>query len=236
MKYSSGLAKKEREDIFKLFTENRRLKFNEIEKYIKIRSNMVSYHIEQMQKEGLLQKKDEYYFLTKDAEKYLPILSHLVGKEMSPLPVVLVALINKDKILLIQRKKRPYRNYWSMIGGKILLEESIQEAAKRHIEEKTKINADFKSINSTLHERVLDDDLVKHSFILLFIEMTTKETAFKESAHGKLKWVKISDVDNEKIIPSDLWLIKNKLNKKTDYNSAFMNENEEELTSFKIIK
>ena len=56
MKYSSGLAKKEREEIFKLFTENRRLKFSEIEKNIKIRSNMVSYHLEQMQKEGLLQR------------------------------------------------------------------------------------------------------------------------------------------------------------------------------------
>ena len=67
--------KKEREEIFRLFLNCDRLKFSDIEKALKIRSNMVSYHIEQMQKEKLLEKKGEYYFLTAGADKYSDIFS-----------------------------------------------------------------------------------------------------------------------------------------------------------------
>jgi len=49
-----------------------------------------------------------------------------------------------------------------------------------------------------------------------------------------LKWFKIKDVVKEKIIPSDFWLIKNKLNSKIEVNSAKMQEQEGELKEFKI--
>lgn len=235
MRYSGGLVKKEREQIFKLFLENDKLKFNKIEKALKIRSNMVSYHLEKMQEEGLVEKKGFYYYLTKKAERYLPIIPHIIGKELSPLPAVLVALVNNDKILLIKRRIRPYKDYWSLIGGKMLLEESFKEASKRLIKQKTGINAEFESINSVLHERVEGDEIIKHSFILFFTKMRTKEAKFKESEYGELKWFNISEVDKEKIIPSDLWLIKNKLNAKIDVRSAHMSENQGELESFEFI-
>ena len=235
MRYSGGLVKKEREQIFKLFLENDKLKFNKIEKALKIRSNMVSYHLEKMQEEGLVEKKGFYYYLTKKAERYLPIIPHIIGKELSPLPAVLVALVNNDKILLIKRRIRPYKDYWSLIGGKMLLEESFKEASKRLIKQKTGINAEFESINSVLHERVEGDEIIKHSFILFFTKMRTKEAKFKESEYGELKWFNISEVDKEKIIPSDLWLIKNKLNAKIDVKSAHMSENQGELESFEFI-
>ncbi|MBW2990674.1 NUDIX domain-containing protein [Candidatus Woesearchaeota archaeon] len=234
MRFSGGLVKKEREQIFKLFLQNDRLKFNEIEKALCIRSNMVSYHLEKMQEEGLVEKKGFYYFLTKKAERYLPIIPHVIGKELSPLPVVLVALVNNDKVLLIKRKIRPYKDYWSLIGGKMLLKESFEDASARLIKQKTSIDAEFESINSVLHERVQGDEIIKHSFILFFTKMRTKQKNFKESEYGKLKWFKVDRVDKEKIIPSDLWLIKNKINSETDVKSAFMNENKGELTSFNI--
>lgn len=235
MRYSGGLVKKEREQIFKLFLENDKLKFNKIEKALKIRSNMVSYHLEKMQEEELIEKKGFYYYLTKKAERYLPIIPHIIGKELSPLPAVLVALVNNNKILLIKRRIRPYKDYWSLIGGKMLLEESFKESSKRLIKQKTGINAEFESINSVLHERVEEDEIIKHSFILFFTKMRTKEAKFKESEYGKLKWLNINEVDKEKIIPSDLWLIKNKLNAKIDVKSAHMSENQGELESFKFI-
>ena len=137
---------------------------------------------------------------------------------------------------MIKRKKRPYKDYWSMIGGKIMLEESIQEAALRHAKEKTGINAEFESVNSLLHERVSGDEIVKHSFILIFVKMKTKETKLKESSHGELEWFKITEIEKEKLIPSDAWLIKNKLNSKINYNEATMNEKDGELSEFNIVK
>ncbi len=236
MKYSGSLVKKERELIFKLFLDRNKLKFNEIEKEIKIRSNMVSYHLEKMQKEGILEKKDNYYLLTKTSERYIPIFSNLVGAELSPLPVILVAVMNKNKILMIKRNKRPYKNYWSMIGGKMLLEESFESASLRQIKEKANLDSKFISINSVLHERVEGDNIIKYSFILFFTKVKTNQSKFKETKPGILKWFTLKQLKKEKVIPSDLWLIKNKLNFKIEVKSAYMNENEGELFGFKILE
>ncbi len=236
MKCAGGLAKKEREQIFELFIRNIRLKFNQIEKAINIRSNMVSYHLKEMQKEGLIEKKEEYYGLTKTAEKYLPIMPQVMGKELGPLPVVLIALTRKNKILLIKRNKRPYQNYWSMIGGKMRLEENFEEASRRLIKEKTAIDAQYEGLKSIMHEQVIGDEIIKHGFILFFTKMTTKEAGFKESEHGKLGWFSINKIKNEKIIPSDAWLIKNKLNSRTRIASIQINEKQGDLVSFKIRK
>lgn len=236
MKYTGSLVKKEREQIFKLFLDKNKLKFSEIEKEIGIRSNMVSYHLEKMQKEKLLEKRGEHYFLTKNAEKYLPIFSNLIGKELSPLPVILVALVNKDKILLIKRNRRPYKNYWSLIGGKMLLEEDFEKASLRQVKEKSDIDCKYISLNSVLHERVKGEGIIKHSFILFFTKTKTNDDEFKESLHGELKWFNIKDIGKkEKIIPSDLWLIKNKLKSKVDVVNATMSENKGNLSRFKIL-
>jgi len=234
MKYTGSLVKKEREQIFRLFLDNTKLKFSEIEKQTGIRSNMVSYHIEKMQKEGLLEKRRGHYFLTKNAEKYLPIFSNLIGKELSPLPVILVAVMNKGKILLIKRNRRPYKNYWSLIGGKMLLKENFEQASLRQIKEKTDIDCKFVSLNSVLHERIKGDGIIKHSFILFFTKVKTGKINFKETSSGKLKWFDIKKIEKNKIIHSDLWLIENKLNSKIDVKNATMLEKEGKLSRFKI--
>lgn len=230
MRYSGSLVKKERENIFRMFLENNRLKFNEIEKKLEIRSNMVSYHLDKMQEEGLLEKKGMYYYLTKEAERFLPIIPHIIGKEMSPLPVILVAVVKKGKILLVKRRRRPYKGYWSLIGGKMLIEESFSESSKRLVKEKTGLDADFESINAVLHEKVEGDEIVKHSFILFFTRVGLEKGEITESEHGKLKWFEVDKL--EKVIPSDEWLIKNKIDSKVNVDEAVMEEKEGKLISF----
>ena len=214
------IIEKERREIFKLFLKHDKLKFNEIEGLLKIRSNFLAYYLKEMQKEKLIDKKKGYYCLNKNAEKYLPVLSQI--NEVGPLPVVLAALINKDRILLMKRKIRPYKDYYGLIGGKIKMEEDFKEASLRIIKEKTSLNSEFISLNSVFYERVFEK-IIKHSFILFFAKLKTAETEFKESSYGSLKWFNLNKL-NRKIIPSDLWLIKNKLNSKLDLNSAFLTE------------
>lgn len=236
MRYSGGLVKKEREQIFRLFSVNAKLKFSEIEKALKIRSNMVSYHLEKMQQEGLLEKKGEYYCLTKKAERYLPIIPHVIGQELSPLPVILAAVMHKDRILMIKRSKRPYQNYWCLIGGKMQIEESFREAAERVVKEKTGLDAEFGRIASVLYERVESDDIVKHGFIHFFVLMQSASREFRQSGSGELKWFSVKDLDKERIIPSDLWLIKNKLNSRAGVVDSVLQEQDGELTGFRVLK
>src|SRR3989344_4548198 len=98
MRYTGGLAKKEREDIFKLFLDKHKLKFSEIEKKLQLRSNMIAYHIEQMQRDGLLHKQGDSYALTREGEKFIPLFSHVTGMELGPVPVILIAVVRRDKI------------------------------------------------------------------------------------------------------------------------------------------
>ena len=79
------LANKEREDIFKLFTTNTALQFNEIEKATNIPSNKLAYHIDELVKqcvtlEGQIEK------LTAENEKLTAekTLSKTIVKEIKP--------------------------------------------------------------------------------------------------------------------------------------------------------
>jgi len=236
MKYKSSIAKKEREEIFKLFLNNSKLKFNQIEKAIKIRSNMISYHLDKMQEDNILIKKDEYYQLTNDAEKYVPIFENIIGEKLSPVPIILVAVINNEnnKILLIKRNKRPYKNYWSMIGGKMLLNEDFKEASLRIVKEKTGLDSEFISFNAVFQEKVKIENNVKNNFILFFTKVKTNQEKFRISEHGTLEWINIENINKNNTIPSDYWLIINKLNDITEVFNAEMQENNEILDNFKI--
>ena len=70
---SKILEKKERAAIFKQFLDCYKLKFNEIEKATKISSNTLAYHLNALIKENILEKKNDFYILTKNAEKYIPL-------------------------------------------------------------------------------------------------------------------------------------------------------------------
>ena len=177
------LNKKEREAIFKLFLNKNKIKFTEIERSLNIKSNKLAYHLNKLQKEGLLEKKRDYYNLTKNAEKYIPIFSNITGENLSPLAVILVAVVNKDKILLIKRNNRPYKNHWCLIGGKMQFGESFKQSSLRLVNEKSGIDSKFISINSVLHETVKSEDKVKHDFILFFTKVYSDYFKYTESKY-----------------------------------------------------
>ncbi len=203
-------------DVFALFLTQDKLKFSDIEKQLHARSNKISYHITQMQKQGILEKKGLYYSLTTHAEKMIPLFSELSAtiSDIGPLPVILVAVTYKNKILLVKRNKRPYKDYWSMIGGKMLHHETVQEASLRKVQQKTGLQTRFVSVNALLHERVHGDDVVKHSFLLLFTKVESSSIKFHASASGELKWFDFEKINSLHIIPSDKLLIETHLHKK----------------------
>jgi ADP-ribose pyrophosphatase YjhB (NUDIX family) len=189
------------EQIFELFLDNYKLKFSDIEKKLQTRSNKLAYHLEQMQKDGLLQKQGTLYSLTREGEKRIPHFE----KGKAPLPVILVAPVRRGKVLLVQRTKRPYKDYWGLPGGRMLADETVQGACERKLREHG-VEGSYESLNAIAHELVKDEDL-KHNFILFFTKAKVK------SPDGK--WFSLNKLP-EKIIPSDLWLLKNKLDANID--------------------
>lgn len=57
---------------------------------------------------------------------------------------VVIFLFTKDykKVLMVKRNKKPYKNCWNGIGGKIKNEETNEQAAIRECYEEIKIKLD----------------------------------------------------------------------------------------------
>lgn len=186
-------------DILQLFLYEKKLKFNEIEKSLNVRSNKIAYHLKNLVKKKILEKSDEDYQLTETAEKIIPYLS----EKNSPLPVILIAISkNKNKIFLHKRNKRPFKEKLSLPGGRILEGETIRGAVKR-IMKKYFVDANFKKINSISLEQVKKQKRNVHSFLLIFATAKTKD---------KIEFTDI-EKNKKKIISSDYKLIKKDLGK-----------------------
>jgi len=184
------------DQILKSFLYNHKLKFSEIEKIIKIRSNKLTYHLKKLIKKGILAKEKDCYKLSETAESLIPYLT----KKQAVLPVILILIERKSKIFLYKRTKRPYKDKLSLPGGRIILGETIPKATERIMKEKFNIKCKFKKINSVCLEHVKKDKKIVHSFLLILTTATTKDK------------IKYTDINKKKIISSDYKLIKNNLN------------------------
>jgi ADP-ribose pyrophosphatase YjhB (NUDIX family) len=187
-------------EILKLFLTNNNLKFNEIEKSLKTRSNKLNYHLKKLIQKNILEKEKEFYKLTKTSEYLIPYVS----EKNSVLPVIFILIGNKKRVFLCERNKRPYKNKLSLPGGRMILGETISQSVKRIMEEKHNINASLKKINSISLEHIKNKNKIIHSFLLILVTAYTKER------------ISLEDLEKNKkrIIPSDYNLIKDDFNKK----------------------
>lgn len=221
---------KEREAVFELFIRHRKLGFNEIEKSLAIRSNHLAYHLNKLLEEKILEKEDGCYKLTKSAEKLIPSFVHITGKEEAPVTIVVSAILNKDKICLLKRRKRPYQGYWGMPAGKLRLHESIRECALRESKEETSLDCRFKKTAAILHERVKDDNDIKHAFIIFLCKLQTSQAQLKESEEGELGWFNLKKLPKN-TIPSDKAMIYSLLKGKLSCKDVLIEDKEGNLSN-----
>src|SRR3989338_90207 len=127
------LSNEERMRIFKVLCEHKRLTFNALARSVVLRSNKLSYQLKLMLERGFLVHEQEEYSLSLEAERLIPYFSQIFKKEVGVLPVVLGIVRNQEKILLIKRRKLPYKDYWALFGGKQINGETIPQTIEREI-------------------------------------------------------------------------------------------------------
>lgn len=127
------------------------------------------------------------------------------------LNVVIAPLIYDKKILLIKRRKQPFKDLWSMPGGKLEFGEHIEDALIREIFEETGLIVKPKKVLAILGEIFFDVKKAKdywHTLIFL-CEVVIKNTpTVKESTEGQLEWFSINKLPKSQIVPSDYKMIK----------------------------
>lgn len=122
--------------------------------------------------------------------------------------VVLTALVNDGKILLLERNKPPFDKHWGFPGGKLEFLETVEKAALREFFEETNIKANFDSLRGIATEFIEEENGEKLHSQLFICQLSADEHDFKISREGKLRWFDLKNLDKEKIIPSDYLMIK----------------------------
>jgi 8-oxo-dGTP diphosphatase len=108
------------------------------------------------------------------------------------------------KILLIQRNKLPFKNMWSLPGGKIEPNEHVSQAILREVQEECHIRCKIIDYIGTVSEIVIENNkIARHHIIHLFI---INKIDGEESANTK--WVDLAKMKNDSTIPpSDIVII-----------------------------
>lgn len=107
---------------------------------------------------------------------------------------VVIILFNKDKdkLLLVKRNKKPYKNCWNGIGGKIKENETPIDAAKRECMEETNISLKNPRLLVTYvyPESSIINSNTKLNVIYDFVE----ETNIVDNEEGHYEWKNIDFV------------------------------------------
>ncbi|MFH1563718.1 MAG: NUDIX domain-containing protein [Nitrospirota bacterium] len=134
-----------------------------------------------------------------------------MGVAFIPAVVGLITNSTGSKILLIKRDKEPFKNLWSLPGGKIESYEYLSQSIIREIDEEISIKCTIQEYLGTVSEKVYESDkLTRHHIIHVF-------HLFNKSALSQhdCKWFTISKLKSVKnITPSDIAIIDNMFFKK----------------------
>ncbi|MEN6391115.1 MAG: NUDIX domain-containing protein [Syntrophomonas sp.] len=112
------------------------------------------------------------------------------------LPIVVACITSEDHILLLRRFKEPFKDQWSLPGGKIEFGELIDRAALREIKEETGLfleRVDYLGMVCELVLPALDEPPLYQHLVLVF---KAESTCMPErpSSEGKLRWFRLDEL------------------------------------------
>lgn len=102
-----------------------------------------------------------------------------------------VIIERKDKVLLIKRNKKPFKNLWAIPGGHVEYGETVEHAALREAKEETNLEVKLKEILGVYSNPERDPRY--HTVTTVFIaEAKGKLKTNKESKEAK--WFTFKDI------------------------------------------
>jgi len=101
-------------------------------------------------------------------------------------------IIKNKKILLIQRKNKPYKNYYALPGGFVNYGETVEKAIEREIKEETNLKIKVKKLAGVYSNPQRDPR--GHIISLVFLcQLKNNKLKFADDAQSG-KWVPIPKI------------------------------------------
>jgi len=188
--------------ILRLLALNPSLRFSQL-KPTAIESNLFMYHLRKLMGEGLVQKIDQGYELSREGCQYVESSSlHSFTVRMQPKIVTFVACENAaGEWLLYRRKHHPYIGRVGFPYGKIYLGEGIHHSAKRELFEKTGLEAELTHRGDVYITTYQKGELLTQMFGHVFYGKEPKGSLKEHSEIGECFWQKLTDLEDTKYFP-----------------------------------
>lgn len=131
--------------------------------------------------------------------------------------IVLFTIMDEDlKVLLVQRLIEPYKGFWSLPGGFVHMDESLEEAALRKLKEKTNVDQVYLEQLYTFGDLERDPRTRVITISYYALVSSEKFTLKPSEAVSDVNWHSIYDLpelafDHERILNYALERLRNKL-------------------------
>lgn len=143
-------------------------------------------------------------------------LNSKYDKQMISVDVSIFSIINNElHILLIKREKEPYKNQWSLVGGGVYNNETLEEAVKRELKEKTNIEGITPILSNVFSKP--DRDIRFRNISIAYYCLSDSNIKFSNTSKvNEIKWFPISKLptlafDHNEILNTSINQLKNKV-------------------------
>ena len=136
-------------------------------------------------------------------------------KQMISVDVSIFSIINNElNVLLIKRNKEPFNNQWSLIGGGVYNDETLENAVKRELKEKTSIEG-ITPILSNVFSKPDRDIRFRNISISYYCLSNNIEFSVSDKT-SEIKWFPINQIpqlafDHNEILSTSINQLKNKV-------------------------
>lgn len=125
-------------------------------------------------------------------------MSQPVPRRYPPVPLlgVATAVWRGGKVLLVRRASQPNAGLWAMPGGLAEVGETLEEAARREVEEETRLVPE-RMVFNRLHEIILRDDTgvtERHFVLAMFAATCPRGLAVAGSDAAAVTWTTLDDM------------------------------------------
>lgn len=167
-----------------------------------IESNQFVYHLDELQKSGLVTKDNNRYCLTmsgKESANRMDTDTKLVKKQ-AKVSVVCCAFRKfgeEEQVLIYTRRKQPFFGNQGFLSGKLDYGEQILTGAKRELAEETGLVGDGKLV-SIRHYRVFSksQELLEDK-IMFFCRFDNPTGELIASEEGEYEWMDTGDIKSK---------------------------------------
>ena len=119
----------------------------------------------------------------------------------NPTPTVDAIIQENSQILLVKRKKEPFKGYLVLPGGFVNEGERVEDAAKREIKEETSLDIELIDILGVYSEPERDPrgHIMSTVFIGKISKSSDKADAIAQDDAVAIEWLNFESVDNTRI-------------------------------------